>query len=119
MEVTKCLGKVLQNGQVSIPLDLFAELGLTVGEEIEVTLRKVNVKKNTKRKKTAEVALLTVSESAQKRMRELLFKNREGQISPIELLELEKLVFETQIKTLEKAKDLYEQKKKNIGAMIF
>lgn len=114
MEVTKCLGKVLQNGQVSIPLDLFAELGLTVGEEIEVTLRKLNVKKTTRRKKAAEVPLLAVSESSKKRMRELLFKNREGQLSPIELQELENLVFETQIKTLEKAKDLYEQKKKSV-----
>jgi hypothetical protein len=65
------------------------------------------------------VPLLAVSESSQKRMRELLFKNREGQLSPIELQELEKLVFETQIKTLEKAKDLYEQKKKNVGAEIY
>jgi bifunctional DNA-binding transcriptional regulator/antitoxin component of YhaV-PrlF toxin-antitoxin module len=113
MEATKCIGKVLQNGQVSIPLDLFAELGLIAGDEIEVTLKKLDVKKNIRRKKADEVSLFSTPEAAQKRMSELLFKNREGRITQTESLELEKLVFQTQIRTLEKAKKLYEEKNNN------
>lgn len=116
MEATKFIGKVQQGGQLSIPLSVFIDLGLTAGDEIEVRLKKLNGEKIALKRRTVDVLSYSFPEAKQKRLSELLFKNREGELNKSELLELERLVFEAQLKTLEKAKALYEQKKEISGA---
>lgn len=112
METTKYIGKVLPNGQVSIPLDLFVEFGLSAGEEIEVTLKKLDSNRDVK---VIDASFNSISGKKQRRLSALLYKNREGQLTDLELLELEKLIFETQIKTMEKARALFEQKNRKTG----
>jgi len=116
METTKCIGKVMRDGHLSIPLNIFVDLGLTAGDEIEVILKKYDGQKVAKRKQTNETLSYTFPEAKQRRLSELLSKNREGELTKLELLELERLVFEAQLKTLERAKALYEQKKEISGA---
>jgi hypothetical protein len=118
MEATKCVGKVMQDGHLAIPLNIFVDLGLTAGEEIEVRLKKLDGEKIAMRKRTADAQSYSFPEPKQKRLSELLFKNREGELAKLELLELERLVLEAQVKTLEKAKVLYEQKKEIAGAAL-
>jgi hypothetical protein len=115
MEATKCIGKVLQDGHLSIPLNIFVDLGLTAGDEIEVRLKKLDWEKIAMKKRTADALSYSFPESKQKRLSELLFKNREEQLTKLELLELERLVFEAQLKTLEKANAMYEQRKEHSG----
>lgn len=115
MEATKFIGKVQQGGNLLIPLSIFIDLGLTDGDEIEVRLKKLDGEKIALRKRTSEALSYSFPEAMQKRLSELLFKNREGKLTKLELLELERLVFEAQLKTLEKAKALYEQKREISG----
>lgn len=116
MDATKCIGKVLQDGHLAIPLNIFVDLGLTAGEEIEVRLKKLDGEKIAMKKRTADALSYSFPDAKQKRLSDLLFKNREGELTKLELLELERLVFEAQVKTLEKAKALYEQKREISGA---
>ena len=104
MEATKCIGKVLQDGHLAIPLNIFLDLGLSAGDEIELILKKSDREKLVKRKRATEAPLQTFSEAKQKRLGELLFKNREEQLTKLELLELERLVFEAQLKPLKRRK---------------
>jgi len=113
METTKCIGKVMRDGHLSIPSNIFVDLVLTAGDEIELILKKYDGQKLAKRKQNNEALSDTFPEARQKRLSELLFKNREGEITKFELTELESLVFESQLKTMEKAKALYEQRKRN------
>ncbi len=119
METTKYVGKVLNDGHLFIPSKALLDLGLTVGDEIEIVLKKLSKDKVRRRKQTAEEAMGTFSESRQKRLSELLCRNREGELTRSELLELERLVFEAQLKTLEKAKQLYLQKKEKAEVAAF
>ncbi|MBN2089438.1 hypothetical protein JW964_07485 [candidate division KSB1 bacterium] len=113
METTKCIGKVMRDGHLSIPLNIFVDLGLMAGDEIELILKKYDGQKLAKRKQKDEKISYTFPEAKQKRLSELLFKNREGEITEFELAELERLVFESQLQALEKAKALYEQRNRH------
>jgi len=96
--------KVLQDGHLAIPLNIFVDPGLAAGDEIEVVLKKYDEQKIVKRKRANKTPSYMFPEAKQKRLNELLFKNREGEITQFELAELERLVFEVQLKTIEKAK---------------
>ena len=112
MEATKFIGKVLNNGYLAIPIETLHNLGIGDGDEIEVTLKKLKIEKAVGDEKILKETFF--SESKQKRLSNLLAKNKEGKINASELLELEKLVFEAQLKTIEKARALLKTKKENI-----
>lgn len=59
------------------------------------------------RRKLEKAAAFTFSEEIQRRLEDLLFKKREGQLTGAEARELEALVMEVQIKTIEKARAMY------------
>jgi len=112
MEATKFIGKVFNNGYLVIPIETLHNLRIGDGDEIEVTLKKLKMEKAAGDEKILKETFF--SESKQKRLSNLLAKNKEGKINALELLELEKLVFEAQLKTIEKAKNLLKTKKEKI-----
>lgn len=119
METTKYVGKILKDGHLFIPSEAFFDLNLTVGDEIEIVLTKLNKQKVSRKKQTTEESADTFPESKQRQLSDLLFRNREGQLNRLELLELERLVFEAQLRTLEKAKLIYLQKKEQAEVAAF
>jgi len=112
MEATKFIGKVLSNGFLAIPIETLYNLGISDGDEIEVTLKKLDMEKAAGNENMVKETFF--SESKQKRLSKLLAKNKEGEINASELLELEKLVIEAQLKTIEKARTLLKTKKSKI-----
>jgi bifunctional DNA-binding transcriptional regulator/antitoxin component of YhaV-PrlF toxin-antitoxin module len=116
MEITKFVGKVLQNGYLAIPIETLHNLGIGDGDELEVTVKKLKLEKSFSDEKLLKE--ISFPESKQKRLSKLLAKNQEREISASELVELEKLVFEAQLKTIEKARDLLKLKKARITRSV-
>jgi len=98
MSTVNCVSCLRDDGSVGLPAKLRRELDLRAGDKIEIVVYPVNDK--TRSAKPS----VRMSPTKQKRMDELLFRHREGDISFEEKSELEALVLEAQILTVEKAK---------------
>lgn len=108
METKKFTSRVYPSGHLLIPYDAFVDLALNTGDEIEVVLRKIN-KKKTLAKPDVKPKSFMLCKSKQEKLSQLLFKNREGQLTESESQELEKLVFESQLLAIEKARAMLQK----------
>jgi len=98
MEVATYSSHIRDDGSISFPVKMRDELGLRTGEKIKIVVYPANGNGRSKRSSTQMIP------AKHKRMDELLFRHREGNISVEEKRELETLVLEAQILTIEKAK---------------
>lgn len=99
METSHYVEQLREDGSIRLPVRIRQKLGLRRGDRVEVIISPSNGGKRSRRKPATEM-----SESRQKRMEELLFRHREGELTAAENVELESLVLEAQLLTVEKAK---------------
>jgi|GEM_PF-6204686 len=98
MEAATYSSRIREDGSINFPVKMRHELGLRAGDKIKIVVYPANGNGRSKRLSTQ------MAPAKQKRMDELLFRHREGDISFEEKSELEALVLEAQILTVEKAK---------------
>jgi len=98
MEVVTCSSRIRDDGSINFPVKMRHELGLRTGDKIKIVVYPANGNGRSKRSSTQ------MAPAKQKRMDDLLFQNREGTLSVDEKNELEALVLEAQILTIEKAR---------------
>lgn len=108
MAATTYIGTVLKNGHLSLPQEAIEKLKLTVGDKIEMSLRNISEQEESEYiEELRREAEYTFPDEIQERLEELLYKKREGQITPDETTELDKLVLDVQIQTARKAQATY------------
>lgn len=108
MAEATCIGTVLEDGRLSIPPEAMAGLRLTAGDRIEMSLRKISGEEESEYiEELQREAEYTFPDEIQGHLEELLYKKREGQITPGETAELDKLVLDVQIQTVRKAQAMY------------
>jgi bifunctional DNA-binding transcriptional regulator/antitoxin component of YhaV-PrlF toxin-antitoxin module len=98
MQTVTCSSRLRDDGSVNIPAPKRRKLGLRTGDRVEIVIYPANGKLR------SFEPLTQMSQAKQKRMDELLFHHREGNISLVEKHELEALVLEAQLLTVEKAR---------------
>lgn len=79
------------------------KLRLRAGDKVEVIVTSTNGRVRSPKHS------IKISQAKQRRMEELLFRNRAGDITPDEKRELKALVLEDQLLTLEKAKQMLQR----------
>jgi antitoxin component of MazEF toxin-antitoxin module len=127
VQSTYCIGNVLPDGHLKIPKTIVEQMGLKLGDKVEVALRKttsmeteVSIPEETRLliqelvgtprslRETVEaltlIATAMMSHKKQRRLSHLLWKNQEGAITAKEEQELDVLIVEGQEATLRKAK---------------
>ena len=103
METVHYLGHLREDGSISLPPRMRQKLRLRSGDKIEVVIASTNGRDRS-RKHSIEM-----SKAKQRRMEELLFRNREGEITPDEKREMKALVLESQLLTIEKAQKMLQR----------
>jgi bifunctional DNA-binding transcriptional regulator/antitoxin component of YhaV-PrlF toxin-antitoxin module len=98
MEAATYSSRIRDDGSINFPIKMRHELGLRTGDKIKIVVYPANGNGRSKRSSTQ------MTSAKQKRMDDLLFRHREGDLSSDEKNELEALVLEAQILTVEKAK---------------
>jgi AbrB family looped-hinge helix DNA binding protein len=99
-------GRLREDGSIGLPAKMRQKLGLRAGDKVEVVVYPSNGNARSRRPS------LRMFRARQKRMDELLFRHREGDLTPNEKRELEALVLEAQLLTVEKAKRSLRQRRK-------
>lgn len=104
MQTATCSSRLRDDGSVNIPASKRRKLGLRAGDKVEIAIYATD----------GGVRSTQMSPTKQKRLDELLFRNREGDISLTEKNELETLVLEAQLLTVEKARRRLQRSLKNL-----
>lgn len=107
MEATTYSSHIRDDGSINFPVKMRHELDLRAGDRIKIVVYPTNGNGRSKRVSTQ------MTPAKQKRMDELLFNHREGNISFDEKRELEALVLEAQLLTVEKAQRSLRRNHKN------
>lgn len=118
MATTTYIGTVLEDGHLLISQEAMEDLELTVGDKIEIMLRKISEHEEAEYIEALRREVeYTFPDKIQGRLEELLYKKREGQITPDETAELNKLVLDVQIQTVRRAQAMYllKQHDGNVG----
>lgn len=105
MQAVNFSGRLREDGSISLPTKMRQKLGLRAGDKVEIFIYPVGSGKAAAKSAT-EMPL-----DRQERLDELLFRHREGELSPYEKRELEALVLEAQLLTVEKAKRLLRRRR--------
>lgn len=98
MEAATYSSHIRDDGSIRFPLKMRHELGLRAGDKITIVVYPLNENGRSRKSSTQMMP------AKQKRMDELLFRHREGDLSSEEKNELKTLVLEAQILTVEKAR---------------
>ena len=105
MQAAHYSGRLDDNGRISLPLAMRRELGLRAGDSIELLIFPHNGDIASGKSSTQ------MPRAKQRRMNELLARHREGDLAAHEKRELEALVWEAQLLTVEKAKGILRKKR--------
>jgi bifunctional DNA-binding transcriptional regulator/antitoxin component of YhaV-PrlF toxin-antitoxin module len=107
MEAATYSSHIRDDGSINFPIKMRHELGLRTGDKITIVVYPSNENGRSRKSSTQMMP------AKQKRMDELLFRHREGDLSSEEKNELEALVLEAQILTVEKAKRSLRRSRKS------
>jgi len=106
MQALRYSGRVRRDGSINLPATMRHKLGLRAGDKVAVVVSPANGNAHTKRTSSE------MPRTKQQRMNELLIHNREAHLTSKERRELEALVMEAQILTIEKAKRILKKARK-------
>lgn len=105
MQALNFSGRLREDGSISLPTKMRQKLGLRTGDKVEIFIYPGGSGKATSKAETE------MPFERQKRLEELLFRHREGELSSSEKRELEALVLEAQLLTVEKARRLLHRRR--------
>lgn len=107
MQTIRYAGRIDVNGSIRLPNTLQHKLGVRAGDKVDILISSFsNGASGASKSKTQ------MSQAKQRRMNDLLFRNREDDLNLDEKNELEALVLEAQLLTIAKAQRMLQKSRK-------